>query len=451
MKFILTNVTVVTMDDDRTILQDGYIAVDGEKIQAVGEMKNLDLRQYPDYRQERLARSGRPLAALPGFIQTHVHTTQALGRGLADDVDLLTWTRKRIWPYEAALTPDDAYVSAQVSIAEMLKSGTTQFCEASGEHPDAIAKAIIDTGAKGTVCLSTMDLNSDMPRELQMSYESACERNFSLVERWHQNRQCGRVDACLNILNLFNSSERLWRTFAQYSREHGVLLQCHLAESVSEMQYTWEKYGMSPVTLLKSWDALIPELAAAHVVHVTEDEIGLLADGGVKCVHCPGADLRIAGFAPIAEYLKRGIPVSLGTNSPPCNNRMSMMDEMWLAGLMHKAVSQDPQAVPARSVLTMATRNGAAALQKLDTCGTLEAGKQADIVLMDLNKLCSTPTYDLYSTIVYQATSAVVDTVYVNGKRLLHKGRLTTIDEELLIQEAQARGHAIVKRANIRY
>ncbi len=451
MKFLLTNVTVMAMDSGGTILPDGYIAVDGEKIQAVGAMKNLDLRNYPDYRREKLFRNGRPLVALPGFIQTHVHTTQALGRGLADDVDLLTWTRKRIWPYEAALTPDDAYISAQVSIAEMLKSGTTQFCKASGEHPDAIAKAVIDTGIKGTVCLSTMDRNSDMPPELQMSYEEACERNFDLVERWHHNKLCSRVDACLNILNLFNSSKRLWRTFARYSRERGVLLQCHLAESASEVRYTREAYGKSPVSLLESWDALIPELVAAHAVHVTEEETGLLADSGVKCVHCPGADLRIAGFAPIAEYLKRGIPVSLGTNSPPCNNRMSMMDEMWLAGLMHKAISQNPQAVPARSVLAMATRNGAAALQKLDTCGTLEAGKQADIVLMDLNKLCSTPTYDLYSTLVYQATSAVVDTVYVNGKRLLHRGRLTTIDEELLIQEAQMRGQAIVRRANIQY
>ncbi len=111
MKFLLTNVTVMAMDSGGTILPDGYIAVDGEKIQAVGAMKNLDLRNYPDYRREKLFRNGRPLVALPGFIQTHVHTTQALGRGLADDVDLLTWTRKRIWPYEAALTPDDAYIS----------------------------------------------------------------------------------------------------------------------------------------------------------------------------------------------------------------------------------------------------------------------------------------------------------------------------------------------------
>jgi len=127
------------------------------------------------------------------------------------------------------------------------------------------------------------------------------------------------------------------------------------------------------------------------------------------------------------------------------------MDEMWLAGLMHKAISQNPEAVPARSVLAMATRNGAAALQKLDSCGTLEVGKKADITLLNMNTLCSTPTYDLYSTIVYQATSAVVDTVYVNGRKLLDHGKLTTIDEYALIREGQRRGHAIVKRAGIRY
>lgn len=449
MKELLTNLTVMTMDDADTILRNGYIAMEAGKITAIGKMGDLDMRPYEDHAVTDCGKDLQPLAALPGFIQTHVHTTQALGRGLADDCDLITWTRKRIWPYEAALTPEDAYISAQLSMAEMIKSGTTQFCEASGEHPDAIAQAVIDTGIKGTVCLSTMDLPGEIPAALQMTYDEACRRNFELVDKWHNNRQCDRVDACLNILNLFLSSKKLWRTFSEYARAENVLLQCHAAESISEVDYTLQTYGKRPIELLESWDALSPQLLAAHVVHVQPHEIDMLVDHGVKCMHCPGADLRIAGFAPIAEYLKRGIPVSLGTNSPPCNNRMSMMDEMWLAGLMHKAIHQDPEAVPARSVLAMATRNGAKALQKFDRCGSLEVGKQADITLLDLNTLCSTPTYDLYSTIVYQATSTVVHTVYVNGRKLLDNGRLTTIDEEALIREGQRRGQAIVKRAGI--
>lgn len=451
MKELLTHLTIMTMDAEDTVIRDGYVAIDGDKIAAIGTMAELDMSGYGDYAVTDCGGDLQPLVALPGFIQTHVHTTQALGRGLADDCDLITWTRKRIWPYEAALTPEDAYISAQLSMAEMLKSGTTQFCEASGEHPDAIAQAIIDTGMKGTVCLSTMDLPGEIPAALQMTYDEACRRNFELVEKWHNNRQCDRVDACLNILNLFLSSEKLWRTFSEYAQASGVLLQCHAAESLSEVEYTLQTYGKRPIELLESWDALSPQLLAAHVVHVQPHEIDLLVERGVKCMHCPGADLRIAGFAPIAEYLERGIPVSLGTNSPPCNNRMSMMDEMWLAGLMHKAIHQDPEAVPARAVLAMATCNGAKALQKLDSCGTLEVGKQADITLLDLNTLCSTPTYDLYSTLVYQATSAVVDTVYVNGRKLLSHGRLTTIDEPALIREAQRRGHAIVQRAGIQY
>lgn len=451
MKELLTNLTIMTMDANDTIIHDGYIAIDGQTIFAMGKMTELDMTQYADYAVTDCHNDLQPMIALPGFIQTHVHTTQALGRGLADDCDLITWTRKRIWPYEAALTYEDAYISAQLSMAEMIKSGTTQFCEASGEHPDAIAQAVIDTGIKGTVSLSTMDLPGEIPKALQMTYDEACERNFALVEKWHNNKQCDRVDACLNILNLFLSSEKLWRTFSDYAVKNNVLLQCHAAESLSEVDYTMEVYGKRPIELIHSWDALSPNLLAAHVVHVKPHEIDLLVEHGVKCMHCPGADLRIAGFAPIAEYLDRGIPVSLGTNSPPCNNRMSMMDEMWLAGLMHKAISQNPEAVPARSVLAMATRNGAAALQKLDSCGTLEVGKKADITLLNMNTLCSTPTYDLYSTIVYQATSAVVDTVYVNGRKLLDHGKLTTIDEYALIREGQRRGHAIVKRAGIQY
>ncbi len=449
MRELLTNLTVMTMDDDRTIIENGYLAIDGSKIKAVGRMSDLDPAEYRACVITDCGKGQKPLVALPGFVQTHVHTTQALGRGLADDCDLITWTRKRIWPYEAALTEDDAYVSATLSIAEMLKSGTTMFCEASGEHPDSISHAVIESGIKGTVCLSTMDLPGEIPKELQMTRAEAEERNFALVERWHGNPVCDRVDACLNILNLFLSSEGLWRSFVRYAKEHDVLLQCHAAESLSEIDYVLATYGKRAIELLESWDALFPNLLAAHVVHVNEKEIDLLVEREVKCMHCPGADLRIAGFAPIATYLERGIPVSLGTNSPPCNNRMSMMDEMWLAGLMHKAISQDPTAVPARSVLDMATRNGAIALKKFDRCGSLEVGKDADIVLLDLNRLCSTPTYDLYSTIVYQANATVVDTVYVNGEKLVDKGRLTTIDEEKLIRDAERRGREIVERAGI--
>lgn len=451
MKTLLINLTIMTMDDQNKIIQDGFIAIDGEKISAVGEMSALDYSEYRDFEIVKCDRKLRKLVALPGFIQTHVHTTQALGRGLADDCDLITWTRKRIWPYEAALTAEDAYVSTMLSIAEMLKSGTTQFCEASGQHPDMIAQAIIDSGIKGTVSLSTMDLPGEIPANLQMTYEEAYEKNIALVEKWHNNNITDRVDACLNILNLFQSSEKLWRVFTEYSRENNVLLQCHLAESLSEVEYTREVYGLSPVELLHSWSALSPNLLAAHVVHVSDEEINMLVDNEVKIMHCPAADLRIAGFAPIEEYLKRGIPVSLGTNSPPCNNRMSMLDEMWVTGMMHKAISQNPEAVPAKSVLEMATKNGAKALQKISECGTLEVGKKADISLLDFNSLCSTPTFNLYSTIVYQANSAVVDTVYVNGRKLLDRGQLTTIDEERLINEGQRRGHAIVERANICY
>ena len=451
MKIVLIHPTIITMDDSCHIIDDGYIAIDNDTILAVGEYTDLKPEKYQDYATEDCRRDGQPLVALPGFIQTHVHTTQALGRGLADDVDLITWTRKRIWPYEAALSADDAYLSAQLSIAAMLKSGTTQFCEAGGEHPDSIAQAIIDTGIKGTVCLSTMDLPGEIPQALQMTYDQACERNFSLVEKWHNNALCSRVDACLNILNLFLSSEKLWRTFSRYAFDNNVLFQCHAAESTSEVEYTKRVYGKRPIELLDSWGALSPNLLAAHVVHVTPKEIELLVKGEVKCMHCPAADLRIAGFAPIAEYLDRGIPVSIGTNSPPCNNRMSMMDEMWLAGLMHKAINQNPKAVPAKSVLTMATRNGAIALKKLDSCGSITVGKKADLTLLDMNTLCSTPAHDLYSTIVYQATSAAVDTVFVDGNRLLDRGCLTTIDENALIRECQRHSKSIVRRAGIRY
>lgn len=447
--YLLTNARIMTMNAQNEVLENGYLAIRGKYIEDIGNMDALERGRFAGYEELTAPAYAKPYVLLPGFIQTHVHTTQALGRGLADDVDLITWTRKRIWPYEAALTPDDAYISSMLSIAEMIKSGTTSFCEASGEHPDSIAQAILDTGMSGIVCLSTMDLPGEIPESLRMTTEQALERNIKLIERWHGKEE--RVDACLNILNLFLSSKRLWKSFTELSLARNILLQAHVAESKSEVEFVKETTGMSSVRYLNSIGALTPNLLAAHVVHIDDEEIDMLDRNKVNVMHLPAAELRIAGFAPIAKELARGMAVSLGTNSPPCNNRMSIMDDMWLAGLMHKAIHDDPAAVPAKDVLRMATINGAKALKRDKVTGSLEKGKLADLCVMDLNCLCATPTHDLASTIVYQATSAVVDTVFARGKKLMEHGRLMTIDENWIIKEAERRAQAIVKRAGISF
>lgn len=446
---LFTNVDIITMEEQPGIIENGYLAVKDGIIHEIGKMSELQPEQYSHYRKISGQKYNKRQVVLPGFIQTHLHTSQALGRGLADDVDLITWTRKRIWPYEAALTQEDVYVSALLSAAEMLKSGTTTFCEASGQQTDAIASAVIDTGIRGTICLSTMDLPGEIPPILQMNTEEAIEKNLELAEKWQGKHE--RVKACFNILNLFLSSKRLWQTLSVLSKEKNILLQTHLAESLDEVNYIKEISGLSPVQYLEQFGALSPNLLAAHVVHVNEEDLKLLKDHDVKVLHCPAAGLRIAGIAPIPKMLEQGIVVSLGTNSPPCNNRMSMLDEMWLAGIMHNAVEQNPQLVPAKQVLEMATINGAKTLGMDREIGSLKVGKKADLVLMDFNKLCTTPTHDLMSTIVYQGTNSVVDTVVVGGEILVEKGELKTINEPWLIHEAERRARDIVKRANIKF
>lgn len=447
--YLLLQADLLTLDPAKTIIRNGYLAILDGSILALGQMSELDPRRFIGFEELDCGTGYKRKVVLPGFIQTHVHTAQALGRGLGDDVDLQTWTRERIWPYEAALTEEDVYVSATLSIAEMIKSGTTCFCEASGEQPDAIANAILDTGMRGIVCQSTMDVPGEFPACMYMPTEKAARVNFDLVERWHGKND--RVDACLELLNMFNTSETLWKTFTEYSQKHNVLVQAHIAEAQSEIDFTKEVYGLSTVKLLEKWGCLTPELLAAHVVFVDDAELTLLCRRDVKVMHMPAADLRIAGLARIPEMLRGGISVSLGTNSPPCSNRMSIMDEMWLASIMHKSLSGDLTAMSAATVLEMATTNGARALHREESLGSLEVGKKADITVMDMNTLCSTPTYNLESTIVYQATSNAVDTVFIDGKPVLRNGRLTTIDEGWLLREAERRAEAIVRRAGIRY
>lgn len=444
---LLKNVDLVTVDPESGIIRNGYLAIRDGRIQELGSMEQLDESRFLSYRVITGNSYGKRLVALPGFVQTHVHTSQALGRGLADDVDLITWTRKRIWPYEATLTEEDVYVSALLSSAEMLRSGTTTFCEASGEHPDAIAQAVIDTGLRGTVCLSTMDIPGEIPPELQMDTETAIRRNIEVVEKWKGSHP--RMDACFNILNLFLSSRELWTELTSLARERGVRMQTHLAESKDEVAFIREKYGTSPVGFLNEMGVLGPHLLAAHVVHVTDDDLDLLKENDVKVLHCPAAGLRIAGIARIPRMLEMGLTVSLGTNSPPCNNRMSILDEMWLAGIMHNAVEDNPEAMPAESIIRMATIEGARTLGLDNEIGSLTPGKQADVVILDLNNLYTTPTHDLYSTLVYQANNCSVHTVIGSGEILLDNGRLTTIHEPWLIHEAERRAQSIVRRAKI--
>lgn len=448
-KFVLYNADIMTMNDSRDVLINSFIAVADGKITALGPMNEYLEEDYRDFSKINCGNGYKRQLILPGFIQTHVHTSQALARGLADDIDLQTWTRERIWPYEVALNSEDVYVSSMLSIAEMLKSGTTMFCEAAGQEPDSIGEAIIDSGIKGIISQSTMDIPGQFPDEMHLPTSKAIETNILLYEKWKNKND--RVRACFNLLNLFNTSETIWKELHEYSLKNEVLVQAHIAEAISEVYFTKEKYGFTPLRLVDSWGCLSPYLLAAHMVHLDEEEINLVKLNNVQILHLPAADLRIAGFAPIPRLVKAGVNVSLGVNSPPCNNRMSIMDEMWLASLMHKAYHEDPTAIPAKTVLDMATINGARALRVDKITGSIEIGKQADIVIMELNKLVTTPTHDYASTIVYQATSEIVDTVIVNGRFLVQNRKLLTIDEDMLINKAEKQARAIVKRANIHY
>lgn len=445
-EFVLTGLDAVTMNNDREIIIDAAIAVSGSRIEAIGK-REMVVEKYP-YPKINRAGSGKRMIALPGFTQTHVHTSQNLGRGLADDCDLITWTRKRIWPYEAALSEEDVYVSALLSMAEMIKSGTTTFAEASGQQTDSIGRAIIDSGIKGIITLSTMDLPGDIPAALRMTTEEAIERNLALVEKWKDRHP--RVRAGFNILNNFLCSEKLWIELSDLARAHKTILECHLAESPSEVEFILKKTGKRPIEYLYELGVLGPHVIGAHVVYPTEKELDMLQECGLKVAHCPTAGLRLCGIAPIPQMLERKINVSLGTNSPPCSNRNSIFDEMWIAAMMHKGVEQDPEIVPGYQVLEMATINGAAALGRFDQTGSLEAGKTADIILLNLNRLPTTPTNELISTLIYQATATSVDTVYIDGKAVLEEGILKTIDEEWLIGEAERRAQDIVCRADIR-
>lgn len=440
---LIENALVVTMDDRRRVLAPGAILVDGRTLAAVAPADDPELAGLD---AQRIDASGKII--LPGLINTHVHLSQQLGRGLADDVDLLTWLRDRIWPYESSLTNDDQHVASLLCMAELVRSGVTTFCEAGGQHVDAMGSAVEQAGLRAILCQSTMDTGEGLPARWVQPTQDCLETQRSQHMRW-QGAAGGRIRHWLGLRTLFNCSDDLVRGTVALAAELGTGITMHLAEVIDEVRFTEARYGHSPVAHMASLDALGPDLLAVHAVWLDPRDIDQLLLHDVKVSHCPAAAMRVLGFSPVPELVAKGLCVSLGTDGAPSNNRMDLIDEMWLASLIHKGRWLDPTAMPAETVLEMATINGARALRWDDQIGSLSAGKKADLIVIDPHSAGSLPQHDPVAGLVSAMHASNVQSVMIDGQWVLHDGAITTFDEAEILDEAVARAEAIRLRAGI--
>jgi 5-methylthioadenosine/S-adenosylhomocysteine deaminase len=441
---LLFNVGVVTMDEQLRQFNHGAILIRDDRIVKIGPSQELLEEAEPEW--EKVDLRGRWV--LPGLVNSHVHLSQQLGRGLGDDVNLLTWLHERIWPYESNMTEEDSYISSLLTGIEQIRSGVTAFAEPGGQYVNGMGRAVTELGIRGILARSTMDMGEGLPEKWNESTDRALDIQVANIERWN-GKADGRIRVWFGLRTVFNNSNDLLVRTKQLADQYGVGIHMHVAEVKEEVEFAQATRGATTVTLLNQLGVLDRNLLAVHTVWLTDEEIQMFADHDVKVSHNPAAAMRVLGFARVPEMLKKGICVSIGTDGAPSNNRMTLIDEMWLTSLIHKGRLLDPTAVKAQEILAMVTRQGARALLWDDQIGSLEAGKKADLVVINPNTATMLPMHDPIANMVTSMRTENVERVMCDGKWLFQEGKVLCVDEAAVIEEAKWRAVAIAKRAGI--
>lgn len=398
------------------------------------------------------------LTLLPGFVQAHVHLCQTLFKNQADDLELLDWLSKRIWVMEAAHTPDTLYTSAKMGIYELLSSGTTTILDmGTVRHTESILKAAKEFGIRGSFGKCLMDHPRTTPESLREPTRDAIDEAEMLYKKWH-GTEGDRIRISYAPRFVISCTETLLREVVRNAKAKKALIHTHASENLKEIQLVKELTHCENVEYLHQLGMTSPELVLAHCIWLKPNEKEILRRTGTHVVHCPSSNMKLAsGFAHIPDLRSRGINVALGADGAPCNNNLNLFTEMRLAAILHKP-AYGPKALPAQEVLDMATRDGAKALGWWKDIGSLEKGKKADIIALDLNqpenavpaskKKGVLDPEAIASSIVYSTTKDHVRQTWVDGKLLFFKGKVRGIHSEHLvneIHEAQTKIYRSVK------
>lgn len=420
---LIKNVSYVTPDFG---VKKGNIAISGATITHVGE-------GIPAHWQPTTTIEGEDLLASPGLVNSHTHAAMSLFRSYADDMPLMDWLQNKIWPAEAKLRSDDIYWGTLFAIAEMIRTGTTTFADMYF-FMDQVAHAVEESGIRAVLSRGLVGVT---PNGAQSLTEGA---DFF---RTYHGAADGRITVMLGPHAPYTCPAAYLHQVIDKAAEIGAELHIHLSETAGEVEECYKRHGKSPIALMEVLGLFSRGVLAAHCVHLSADDIDILARNKVRIAHNPGSNMKLAsGIAPIPALLQAGVCVGLGTDGAASNNNLDMLEEARLTALLHKAATLDPQAIPAAQALRLATVGGAHALGLAASVGGLTPGYQADLVLYSLRGLEWHPRQDLISQLIYAASSSSVDTVIVAGKILFEQGKtFTTLDIERIKYEVNQRSH----------
>jgi 5-methylthioadenosine/S-adenosylhomocysteine deaminase len=437
---LIRNGYVVTMDAERRILDPGGALIGDDRIIWVGA------GEPPVPYDEAVDAANR--IVLPGLVNTHVHTSQQLGRGLGDDVSLLTWLHERIWPYESNMTEEDSYTSTLLCGIEQIRSGVTTFAEPGGQHVPGMCRAVRELGLRAILARSTMDGGEGLPAPMVETTDETLAIQEQNLRDWHDRAQ-GRIKIWFALRTIFNNSDELITRSKELADKHKVGLQMHVAEVKEEVEFAAASRGHTTVEHLAHLGVLGSNFLAVHTVWLTDHEVELFAEHDVKVSHNPAAAMRVLGFALIPEMIDAGICVTIGTDGAPSNNRMSLIDEMYVTALIHKGRTLDPTVMPAQKIVEMVTVDGARGLLWDKEIGSLEVGKKADLVIINPRTANMLPLHDPIANLVTSMKTENVESVMCDGRWLMRGKVIQTVDEDAVYDEAIARAKAIRERAGI--
>jgi len=426
---LVKGATIVTMDSNRRVLENGFLAVRGDEIVAIGQDVSATFPKGVTARQT-IDATGKLI--IPGLINGHTHIPMVLMRGLKDDVTLDDWLRKFIFPAEARnVTEDYVRWGSRLALAEMIRSGTTTFADMY-YFEDAEAEETKAAGLRGVLGETWIDFPvPDNKNEAEMAAYSE-----KFLKKWQGDPL---IHAAVAPHSIYTCSEKTLRDAAAMARKYHAPILIHVSEMRKEFTDSIEKNGATPVQYLERIEFLGPDVVAAHCIWTDYTDMKILAERQVGCVHNPSSNMMLAsGVAPVVDQRAAGVRVGLGTDGPAgSNNDLNMMEEMDLAAKLQKTYRVDPRALGAKGAMEMATIEGARALHMEKQIGSLETGKKADFVILTLDVPNAVPMYDVYSQIVYALKASEVQTVVVAGKTLLKDGKLLTIDEPTAIAKAK--------------
>jgi 5-methylthioadenosine/S-adenosylhomocysteine deaminase len=423
------------MDVDRRVIENGYVIVKGDTIVAVGEGLPR-MPNGPIFTKQTIDAKGA--LVLPGFINGHTHVPMTLLRGLHDDVTLDDWLRKYIFPAEAKnVTEDFVRWGTRLAAAEQIRSGVTTFADMY-YFEDAVAEETKAAGMRGVLGETFLDF----PAPDNKTNAAMLEYTEKFFKRWQNDPL---IHAAAAPHSIYTCSQKTLQDSAALARKYHAPILIHLAEMKKELDDSLKQNGLTPVQYVEKLGILGPDVVAAHCIFVDEKDRKILANHQVGCVHNPSSNMMLAsGVAPVIEERAAGIAVGLGTDGPAgSNNDLDLMEEMDLAAKLQKITKMDPRALGAKSVVEMATIEGAKALHMEKEIGSLEVGKKADIILISLDEPNAVPMYDIYAQLAYALKGTDVKTVVIGGQVVMRDKKLLTLNELEILAKAREYGRKV--------